>query len=149
MMRLATHTRHSQRGATMLVTLIMLVMLTMFAVAGFNMSSINLKIASNFQQQKNMEMVVQQAIEQAISAVATFTPAPAAQTITVSGIPVTLTAATCYHTTAADGYELNVGTPAPEDNVWEIRGSATDPFGGARATITQGVRLRMLPRNCL
>ena len=40
-----------QRGATLLVTLIMLVVLTLFAVTAFNLSSVNLKIVGNFQAQ--------------------------------------------------------------------------------------------------
>ena len=140
--------RPAQRGATLLVSLIMLVVLTLFAVAGFNLSSVNLKIASNFQQQRNVEMVVQQAIEQVLSTSTSFLT-PTSQTITISGIAVTVAAPACHHTTTADGYEKNVGTSAPEDDVWELTASATDPFGGASATITQGVRLRMLPGNCL
>ena len=142
-------TRHTQRGATLLVTLIMLVVLTMFAVAGFNLSSVNLKIASNFQQQKHIEMVALQALEQAISAVATFTPTPAPQTITVSGIPVSVSAAKCYHTTPREGDEINDTSRFPGDNLWELRADASDPHGGAKTTVTQGVRLRMLPGNCL
>jgi hypothetical protein len=148
MTHVATHARHAQRGATLLVSLIMLVMLTMFAVAGFNLSSINLKIASNFQQQRNVEMAVQQALEQVLSTVATFIPTPALQTITVSGIPVTVAAAVCYHRADAPGYEQNFDSKVPEDDVWELVATATDPYGGAKAAITAGVTMRMLQGGC-
>ncbi len=137
-----------QQGATLLVSLIMLVVLTLFAVAGFNLSSINLKIAGNFQQQKNVEMAVQQALTQAVSIVTTFTPTPTALSITVEGIPVSVSLPACLQSVAATGYELNVGTDTPENNVWELRAVGTDPLGGATAAITQGVRLRMLANNC-
>lgn len=138
----------AQRGATLLVSLTMLVVLTLFAVSGFNMSSVNLKIAGNFQQKRNVELSVQQAMEQAISNIATFTPAPAVQSITVNGISVSITAAACYHTAPATGYDITYGSPVPEDNVWELKGDATDSFGGAKTTITQGVAVRMPAGNC-
>jgi type IV pilus assembly protein PilX len=136
-----------QRGATLLVSLIMLVVLTLFAVAGFNLSSVNLKIAGNFQNQRFVEASVLQALEQVISDSATFT-APAAQTLAVNGINVATTAATCYHSTTASGYEINLPAATPEDNTWEVRGSATDALTGAQAAMTQGIRVRMLPGNC-
>jgi Tfp pilus assembly protein PilX len=144
----SSHFHHGQRGATLLVSLIMLVLLTMFAVAGFNLSSVNLKIAGNFQQLRNVEMAAQQAIEQVISKADSFTT-PASQTITVNGIAVSVTVPVCYHSATAPEYELNYDTPAPQDNIWEFKATATDTLGGAKAAITQGVALRMLPGNCL
>ncbi len=72
-----------QRGATLLISLIMLVILTLFALAGFNLSSVNLKIAGNFQNQKFMEAVALQAIERVISTPTAFFPTPACLRATV------------------------------------------------------------------
>ena len=77
-----------QRGATLLVSLIMLVVLTLFAVTGFNLSSVNLKIAGNFQQQRYLEASVQQAVEQFLSSPSGFALVPAGQTYTVNGFSV-------------------------------------------------------------
>jgi len=74
-----------QRGATLLVTLIMLVVLTLFALTGFNLSSVNLKIIGNFQQQKSTEAVVQQALEYLISTPTAFNLTPTAACICVNG----------------------------------------------------------------
>jgi Tfp pilus assembly protein PilX len=126
----------------------MLLVLTMFAITGFNLSSVNLKIAGNYQQHKYMEAIASQAIEQAISNVSTFT-APAAQSITIDGIVIPVTIATCYHYTVAKGYEINLPAATPEDDIWELSAVAVDPQFGAKATVTQGVRLRMLPNNCV
>ena len=94
---------------------------------------------------------VAQALEQIISDPTSFT-APSAQALTVNGVNVATTAAVCYHSTIAEGYEINVGADGkvvgPEDNVWEVRGSGTDALTGAQATVTQGLRIRMLPNNC-
>jgi len=41
--------RKHQQGATLLVSLIILVVITMFAVTGINLSSVNLRIVGNAQ----------------------------------------------------------------------------------------------------
>lgn len=144
-----------QRGATLVVSLIMLVILTLFAVSGFNMSSINLRITGNYQNQRMMDQVVQQAVEQVISSTGTFT-APATSTICVNGsggyctggFNVSIGAATCKYTTTATGYTKKVGELTPEDTDWEFRAEATDSLSGAKSAIVQGVRVRMLAGNC-
>lgn len=137
-----------QRGATLLVSLIMLVVLTLFAITGFNLSSVNLKIAGNYQDQKEMEAIVQQAIEQVISTPTAFSLTPTSQTITISGRTVTITAPKCNYTVTAKGYTKKIGEITPEDTDWEIRGSVADATTGAQAAIVQGVRIRLLPGNC-
>ncbi len=143
------HTYHRQRGATLLVSLIMLVVLTLFAVTGFNLSSVNLKIAGNFQQQRYVEAVVQQAIEQVISTSTAFNSAAALPApITIDGITVSFNLFSCNYYVTATGYTKKIGEMAPEDTDWEMRASATDSFGGATATVSQGVRARLLAGNC-
>lgn len=138
-----------QRGATLLISLIMLVVLTLFAVAGFNLSSVNLKIAGNFQEQKTMEAAAQQAIEQFISTATAFslTP-PAPQTIAVSGYNVGVSSPRCNYSATAKGYTKKIGELTPEDTDWEIRAAVSDPVTGAQAAIVQGVRVRLLQGNC-
>lgn len=145
-----------QRGATLLISLIMLVILTLFAVSGFNLSSVNLKITGNFQQQKTLEAAAQQAIEQVISTPTAFSLTPTAQTICVNGsggactggYNVTISAPTCNYTATAKGYTKKVGELTPEDTDWEFRASVSDPLTGAQAAIVQGVRIRVLAGNC-
>ncbi len=153
-MRPLNHTR--QRGATLLVSLIMLVVLTLFAVSGFNLSSVNLKITGNFQEQKLMEAIAQQAVEQVISSPAAFSLTPAAQTVCVNGIGapctggtnVAVSAPVCNYFVTAKGYTKQIGQLTPEDTDWEIRAVVSDPVTGARAAVVQGVRIRMLAGNC-
>ncbi len=144
-----------QRGAVLLVSLIMLVVLTLFAVAGFNLSSVNLKITGNFQGQKAMEAVAQQAIEQVISSVSAFNLTPAASTVCVNGgfgcaggYNVAVSAPKCNYAATAKGYTKKVGELTPDDTDWEIRAEVTDPLTGAKAAIVQGVSIRMLAGNC-
>ncbi len=148
-----------QRGATLLVTLIMLVVLTLFAVTGFNLSSVNLKIVGNFQQQKVTEAMVQQAIEQLMSTVTIFS-APAALCLpsgnAPSGSPLACAASgdvliarpRCNYAAVAKGYTKKIGELAPEDTNWEVRASYTDPATRASAAVVQGVAVRMLAGNC-
>lgn len=142
------HSIRRQRGATLLISLIMLVVLTLFAVSAFNLSSVNLRIAANYQDQKTMEAVVQQAIEQVISTPTAFSLTPTAQTITVYGRNVSISAPKCNYAVTAKGYTKKIGEVTPEDTDWEIRGSVTDATTGAGAAIVQGVRIRLLPGNC-
>lgn len=144
-----------QRGATLLVSLIMLVVLTLFAVAGFNLSSVNLKIAGNFQEQKLLEAAAQQAIEQVISTPAAFNLAPTEQSIAIGNHTVWVTGPAgrptgprCNYAITAKGYTKRIGELTPEDSDWEIRAEVTDALTGAKAAIVQGVRLRVLANNC-
>lgn len=144
-----------QRGATLLVSLIMLVVLTLFAVAGFNLSSVNLKIAGNFQMQKGMESVAQQAIEQLISSSSPFNLTPVASTICVNGgtgcvggYNVAMAAPKCNYAATARGYSKRLGELSLEDTTWEVRADVTDALTGAKAAIVQGVNIRLLAGNC-
>ena len=147
--------RFRQRGATLIVSLIMLVILTLFAVSGFNLSSINLRITGNYQNQRMMDQVVQQAVEQVMSSTNAFTT-PATSTVCVNGTGTSCTggfnvavgAASCKYTTTATGYTKKIGELTPEDTDWEFRAEATDSISGAKSAIVQGVRVRMLAGNC-
>jgi Tfp pilus assembly protein PilX len=65
-----------QRGATLLVSLIMLVMLTLLAVTAFKLGKGNLQIVGNMQQRNQALIAAQGAIEQVISST-TFITSPA------------------------------------------------------------------------
>lgn len=67
--------RPRQEGATLLIALVMLVMLTLFAVSAMNTSTSNLKIVGNMQEQTEALGASQGAIEVALST-PTFTSDP-------------------------------------------------------------------------
>jgi hypothetical protein len=103
-----------------------------------------------------MEAVALQAIEQVISTPTAFSLTPAAQTICISGVGgsctggfnVNVTAPRCNYSAPAEGYSLKEDAIVPDDNDWELSASVTDTLTGATATITQGLRMRMLAGNC-
>jgi len=61
-----------QRGATLLISLIMLVVLTLFALSAIRMSNTNLGIVGNMQARMEAQAAGQQAIEQVMSSAANF-----------------------------------------------------------------------------
>jgi Tfp pilus assembly protein PilX len=58
---------HRQRGATLIIALIMLVLLTLFAVSSFNTAQTNVKVVGNMQQKAEALNAAQQAIETVLS----------------------------------------------------------------------------------
>ena len=62
-----TRTRAAQQGATLLVTMIMLIMLTLFALSAMNTSIINLKMVGNLQSRSTALDATQKTIETVIS----------------------------------------------------------------------------------
>ena len=62
-----TSGNRKQRGTTLIIALIMLVLLTLFAVSSFNTANTNLKVVGNMQQRSEALNAAQQAIESVIS----------------------------------------------------------------------------------
>ena len=59
--------RNRQQGATLLVTLVMLIMLTLFAISAMNTSTDNMKMVGNMQERAEAFDAAQAAVELAIS----------------------------------------------------------------------------------
>lgn len=160
-----------QSGMTLLVSLIMLVVLTLFAITAIRTGNIGFKIVGNQQAQKLMEAAAQQAIEQSISNLGNFDPvsvippgATAAQRVCVNatfGDPlVAIPPATCASGTQVDvmpvrcistkrsQFDSLTQPTATYDNLWEIVATVTDTLTGAKATYHQGVKIRMLSNSC-
>jgi len=146
--RLPNASRGAQRGATLLVSLIMLIVITMFAVTGLNLSNVTLRIAGNAQEQRIVQASIQEAIEQVLSNSTLFVTGGAAQTATINGHDVTVTAPACDFSVTLPGYSETAET-APEATFWTFQVSASDPLFGTSMTIHQGVRVPMLAGNCV
>ena len=130
-----------QQGSVLVVCLVMLVLVTLFALTSLNSSVVNLKIVGNSQSLKSLENSTLQAIEQVLGALASF-QAPAAQTLTVNDYSVAVTAPTCVGSGPAEGYSA-LSSLAPEETFWELQASATDPVTGASVVMNQGVKIRL------
>ena len=79
----------SQRGATLLVSLIMLVLLTLFAISAFNTGTTNLKVVGNMQARSEALNVAQQSVETVLST-PLFIASPANAVANPCGAPNTL-----------------------------------------------------------
>ena len=83
---------HAQRGLSLLVGLIMLVMLTLFAISAFNVSNVNLRIAGNMQVRQETLAAAQSATEEVLSTPAFIDPAtpPADKIVNLNGASYTV-----------------------------------------------------------
>lgn len=127
----------SQRGATLLVSLIMLVVLTLFVISAINLTNVNLRIVGNMQIQKEIEAAAQQAIEKVISTSA----------MTTGDVPVDINhdGTPDYSATVSKsciGMKRSKDTDPTVfiyDSTWDVRSAVTDTRTSARTVIHQGV----------
>jgi hypothetical protein len=138
---------HKQQGATLMVAMIMLVMMTMLAVSSINLSTINLKIVGNMQSQRSIDAAAQEAIEQVLTEYTLFT-SPAATVVSTTYGDVNVDKILCISSNIATGYTAVNPAITPQDNIWDVKVSITDPLTGAKTTMHQGVGIRMLAGNC-
>lgn len=138
--------RPYQRGAVLVTSLLMLVVLTLLAVSSIRSSSVNLLIVDNMQSQKHAEGLAQRAIAEVLGDVDSFKN-PAAQQLTFENVAVQVTEAQCIGYRTATGYSIRMGRGylPPEDTAWEFSASVDE---AAKATIHQGVQIRMTAGNC-
>jgi Tfp pilus assembly protein PilX len=137
-----------QQGVVLFTSLVVLVMMTLFAVSSINLSTVNLRIVGNMQAMRAMDADAQAAIEQTISTMNNFNLTPAATTVTGALATVNVSAPECIDSQIATGYSAVSAAIIPEDNVWEVIATVTDNVTGATSTIHQGVEIRMLAGNC-
>lgn len=110
------NSRNKQRGATLIVGLVMLVVLTLLVVSAIRSSNINMRISGNMQAQEETSAAAQQAIEQVIST--NFTVSPASQAIAVdinndgaTDFTANVSAPTCTGSLALVNADLNPNNP--------------------------------------
>lgn len=148
-------TKPNERGSVLATGLIMLLLVTLIAVTAVTMGSTSVQIAGNAQFREEAAAAAQQAIEKVISSTAfTLTP-PTQQDIDInkdSVIDYTVQfspAPSCIAVKAVTPGEVGVpkqcfGTPGTTYcywTTWNITAVVDDSKTGARATISQGVRL--------
>lgn len=165
-----------QAGITLVISLVMLVVLTLFAVTMIKLGNNSLEVVGNMQAQKATEAAAQLVVEDVVSSVQKFNDAVAIDPATLvcgqdsvgdpvnwvqeSGLWVCNTTANaytvklsmpeCVYFETAPGYALDEtpGYVPPEDTVWDVKAVATDTLTGAESEIHQGVRIRRTKGNC-
>ncbi|MDB5757691.1 MAG: hypothetical protein JWM30_980 [Burkholderia sp.] len=145
----SSHHDGKQRGATLLVGLVMLVVLTLLVVSSIRMTNTNLKVVGNMQVKGEAVAAAQQAIESILSDVTNFyTPTAKTTTVDVNNdgaadYTVSLSAPVCLKLVAVDGYSVDFAESAPKDSYWDIKAVVTDTRTGAAATLHQGAKVRL------
>jgi hypothetical protein len=128
-------TQSKQSGATLVVSLIMLVILTLLVISAIRFGNTNLKIAGNMQVQAEISAAGQQAIEQVISdPVVDFTSLSASKTITVNAgavaYQVTVAKPNCENTVPLMSDDPQLKPQSNADDALCVAGLDTDvPFG--------------------
>lgn len=144
---------HAQRGVTLIVGLILLVLITLMVTTAFTLSNTNLKSVGNMQLRDEAIAAANVAIEQVLSS--PFTTAPAAETINVDinsdGIPdyvVAIATPVCVRasrdaTASSSSVTLGAGmsTATTWNSIWEIEATVDDAKSGAKTTVREGVRV--------
>lgn len=142
-------TARRQQGATLLVGLIMLVVLTLLVVSGIRTSNANLKIVGNVQARDEAAAQAQQALEDTLSDVNNFyTPVRKELSVDADGdgsaeYTVVVSAPVCLKLVTVDGYSVDFADSAPKDSYWDVAVQVTDTRTGASATAHQGVKVRL------
>lgn len=144
------NTASKQRGSVLFVSLVLLVAMTMIAVASTKIGTTQLSLVGNIQAAHRVESVANLGVEETIGSISAFTDPT--QAITVSNLPtginVSVSDRRCLNSAPALGFSA-VMQMAPEDTLWEFDVNVTDSFTGASAKVTQGVRVRMLAGSCV
>jgi hypothetical protein len=110
---------YSQRGATLVIGMIMLVLVTLFVLAAINMSTVNLRVMGNEQARNEAVAAAQEAVEQVTTTDFTKNPpttaAPATVSVDINGdgtADYTATvSATCLNSVPVKSTELNQADP--------------------------------------
>lgn len=159
-----------QQGAVLAVALIMLLLVTLMAVAGFNLAQTNLKVVQNLESRELAENAASATLEEAIST-SLFTKNPDNIFVSscvnantkcydvngdgVDDITVVVDRPFCVIVLPIKNSELDLSKPADagcfiqdrEDSlcvnsVWELRATATDNLTSAETVTRQGVAIR-------
>jgi Tfp pilus assembly protein PilX len=136
-----------QRGAVLVVSLLMLVVVTLLAVSSVNSGTVNLRIVDNMRAQQEAEAAAQQAIEVVLSDVINFENKVAYTDLPFNHVKVSTSAPQCLMARPSSGcsatWEL-----CPEDTAWELVAEVAPNAAGAEANLHQGVSIRLVAGSC-
>ena len=163
-MNASLHGRRGQRGVTLVVGLIMLILITLMVTAAFTLSTSNLKSVGNMQFRNESIAAANKAIEQMVGAdfPTGFLSVPAAQTITfdinndgTTDYSVAVAQPACIQAAQVVGSVASnacsgirggalAGCPAPNwSTLWDVTASVKDAVSGSDVTVRQGVRMEV------
>ncbi len=154
---------HRQQGATLIISLVMLVMVTLLVVGTMSLSLTNLKVAGNMQYRSEALAAANLAVEQVMAI--DFTINPQARVITVdlsqdgtADYTVNIAKPSCVKIHVLNNSELTIPADSAcvagasmgigaqslcAETRWEIIATVQDGSGGGVVTLHQGANKRM------
>jgi Tfp pilus assembly protein PilX len=154
---IAPVSRRAQRGATLVVGLIMLVLLTLVATAAFMLSTGNLKSVGNMQFRNEAIAAANAATEEVLGSLLTggSMVAPPAQNIQVdidndgdTDYDVAIATPACVRASVADAGSISslalsssLSTASIWNTVWNLDATVNDAVTGTSVRVQQGVRV--------
>ncbi|MEO8164526.1 MAG: hypothetical protein ABI619_03940 [Betaproteobacteria bacterium] len=137
-----------QSGASLIISLIMLIVLTLMVVSSISVNNTSMKIVGNLQSQHALDNAAQEANATIVGSFSNFTvPVPTPPAMTVNGYSVTVAKPVCKKAALAFGYQFD-DPLAPEDTNWELQANATDSLTGSTTAVHNGVKIRLPAGNC-
>ncbi|MFZ5959284.1 hypothetical protein ACOXVJ_17420 [Pseudomonas knackmussii] len=143
----------SQRGATLVIALVMLLMLMLMVGSAYTLSGSNLKAVGNMQFRNEAIAAANVGIEQVLSS--SFTAAPTAEQIAVdlnndgtTDYTVSMAAPVCMRaTTSSPNGPTSSNLPGMSatnwNTVWDLDATVNDAVSGAAVKVRSGVRVQL------
>jgi len=148
--QLAVPTKHphpKQSGATLVIALILLVVLTLLVLSGVVTSSLGFRVAANMQQEREAAAAAQAAIDARLGNANDFKPARTTDypEETIGAYKVIVKAPKCLgiDTREEVGKKTQVGVEPIPRYLWEYSATARNANTGVEVTVVQGVRVQM------
>ncbi len=147
---------HKQAGVVLVVAMVLLIMITLFAITAIRSSTSELQIVGNAQVRKELAAAAQEGIENRINSVSDFNNVIAGVPLSAASYPlqggrygVEVSAPRCLKAVATLGNSLvNAGVSASDTTYWEVDATVTDNNTGATMQTTQGLKMRMPANSC-
>jgi Tfp pilus assembly protein PilX len=137
-----------QRGATLVIGLILLIVLTLMGVAAINMGTLNLRNTANMQYRQMVLAAAMECSENLMSSASRFAPPTASSTCTTNGMTVNLSAPKCLYSYRTWGWSATGPLCAATDdacgsweNYFDFAATVTDNLTGATANVHYGVMI--------
>lgn len=148
-----TASQHAQRGVTLFVGMILLVMITLMVTTAFTLSTTNLRSVANMQMRDEAIAAANNAIERVVGS--PFTDAPVAEQLDVdinhdgtADYVVSIATPVCIRAaidTTATSSSVTLGTAMSTVNnwntTWDIKATVNDAKTGAKTVVNVGTRV--------
>lgn len=146
----------NQSGVVLIITMVLLIMITLFAVTAIRSSTTELQIAGNAQLRKELAAAAQEGVEMRINSMTDFNNLIAGVPVGVATYSlqggryaVDVSEPACIKAVPEPGTSLvNAGVAASEFTYWQLVSSVTDTNSGATVRSSQGVKMRMPLGSC-